>query len=138
MVEAEEVAYIDNLSRWNTRLGAPHIRMVSWPTPTELRIVEGYRRAGALDPGESEVLAIAKNRLWVAVIDEMPGHCLAEDEGIANASTLEILVQGVTAGIIDESSASDAWRDMQRWWERAPWGELTGYLHGRPIWRPCP
>ena len=45
-----------------------------------------------LDPGESEVLAIARSRGWVAVVDELAAHGIAEDDGVDHLSTLGVLV----------------------------------------------
>jgi hypothetical protein len=116
----------------------PELRRLRSLDIAELALVGQYLRAGTLDPGESEMLAVAKHRGWVAVIDEMVGHCFADLEGIVNESTLSILVRGVRETRISEADGSAVWVSIQESWNYAPGGALTEYVQGRPIWPPCP
>jgi len=137
-VDPSEVGYVENLSRVNARLVAPNLRRLRALELAELEWSVHYVGLGLLGAGESEVLAVARHRGWVAVIDEFVGHCQAKADGIENIGTLGALVGGVKDGLISESEAKVLWTSMQHWWDYAPAGRLSEYLHGRPLWRPCP
>lgn len=137
-VDPAELGYVENLKRLDTRLVAPHIRRMRTLELSELEWSAHYMGLDVLGAGESEVLAIAKHRGWVAVIDEFVGHCQAEADGIQNVGTLGVLVRGVKEGVISEGEAALLWASMQQWWDYAPTAPLSEYLLGRPLWRPCP
>lgn len=138
-VDAFEIAHGEKLGRWVRKLREAPIRFLRDVSAAELEEATVLMQFGTLDPGESELLAIARLRGWVAVIDELAAHCLAEASGLANTSTLQILVRGVRRRQLDVDEASVLWSEMQRWWDYAPPGALLDYLSGvRPIWRPCP
>lgn len=137
-VEPEEIGYVGNLRRWDDRLAPPLIRRIRVLQYEELERVQRLMLAGRLDPGESEVLAIAQHRRWVAVTDEMVAHCHAEAHGIANESTLGLLVRAVRDGRLEPRDATDLWDRIRRWWDYAPQRPLADYLVGRPVWPPCP
>lgn len=99
--------------------------------------VAHYLATGELDPGESEVLAVARHDGFIVVIDEFVGHCRAESEYIPNTSTLGVLVDAVKNQQIDEAEAAQVWASIQECWDYAPPGPLSDYLHGHPIWPPC-
>lgn len=137
-VEPEEVAYVESLGRWDARFGQPPLRRLG---PLEYEEVEDAQRLmqmGRLDPGESEVLAVARVRGWVAVLDEFAAHCQAEGDGIPHESTLSLLVRAVRDGRLDDRQAANLWERMQRWWDYAPPWPLGEYVAGRPIWPSCP
>ncbi len=134
-LEPGELERVERLRRWNAVLRPPHVRRLREIEYEEIEISGDYQ--DRLDPGESEVLAIARHRRWVAVIDEMAGHCVAEADGIANVSTLGILVQAVSAGHISLGDGEVIWDEIGRWWNRAPGGWLADYVGGQPIWPDC-
>lgn len=136
-VDPEEIAYVDNLRRWNDRLASPLVRRIAVLKHHELESAQALMGARRLDPGESEVLAIARHRARVAVTDEMAAHRQAEADGIANDSTLGILVRGVWQGHLRPEDAADLWDRIQQWWDYAPRRPLADYLAGRPVWPPC-
>jgi predicted nucleic acid-binding protein len=104
-IQPVEIAYVDNLRRWDVRLAPPLVRRVGLEYD-ELEHAQRLMRAGRLDPGESEVLAIARHRGWVAVTDEMAAHRQAESDGIPNESTLGLLVGAVREGHLESQEAA--------------------------------
>jgi predicted nucleic acid-binding protein len=135
-VEPEEVGYVAILEEHEAGLRSPHVRLLHELQLEELETVSGILKTGRLDPGEAEVLAIAKQRGYIAVIDELAGHRWAETEGIRNESTLTLLVEAVRQKWVDERTASAVWTEIQRWWDYAPLLPFSDYLHGAPAWPP--
>lgn len=136
-LDGDEVTYTENLGRWSARLNPPLVRRLTSLAYEELDDSRRLMQRGRLDPGESEVLAIARVRGWVAVIDEFAGHCQAELDSIPHESTLSLLVRAVREGRIGEGTATNLWGRMLRWWDYAPQRPLGEYIAGRPIWPPC-
>lgn len=138
-VEPDEVGYVDRLGRWDERLRPPYVRRVKALTAAELAEAAAFMELGTLDPGESEVLAVAARRGWVAVIDDLAAHCRAEEMGLPHVGTLGLLVGAVEAGRLAHDEAAVLWQDIQTWWDYAPPGALDEYLvDQRPLWPRCP
>lgn len=135
-MEPEEVGYVANLRRQDAVLRPPHVRLLHELEHEELGLAAEIAKAGRLDPGEAEVLAIAQHRSYVAVIDELAGHRWAEAEGIRNESTLSLLIGAVQEKRLDEPTARTFWSEMQRWWDYAPLLPLSDYLRGAQVWAP--
>lgn len=124
-VEPAEVIRLENLERWQRRLRAAAVRRLDALDIGELETVGHYLATGALDPGESEALAVAKHRGFIVIIDEFVGHCRAESEHIPNTSTLGVLVDAVKNQQIDETEAAQVWASIQECWDYAPPGPLA-------------
>lgn len=137
-VDPSEVGYVENLKRLSSRLVPANIWRLRALELAELESSAQYMELGVLGAGESEVLAVAKHRGWVAVIDEFAGHCQADADGVQNIGTLAVLVGGVRRGLMSETDAELLWTSMQQWWDYAPKAPLREYLRGRPLWRSCP
>jgi predicted nucleic acid-binding protein len=133
-IDPDEITFIEGLSLYDSQLRPPRVRLLQAIDLAELAISDGYMRAGRLDPGESEVLALGRQRGSVVVIDEFIGHCQAEADRIAQESTLGILVRAVTQGHFGSVEVSQIWARMQAWWDYAPSRSLGEYLAGRAIW----
>lgn len=138
-IDPGEVTYIANICGLMRRMRQAQIRVINVISLDELERAAEFMRLNTLDPGESEVLAVAGRRRYIAVLDELAAHCIAEANELPHTSTLGILVNAVRADRLDIQEGEPLWTEMQRGWDYAPPGNLQAYASGsRPVWRPCP
>ncbi len=141
LVEPWEIGLAEDWRKWKTRLVPPPVRRLREVdlSVAELRLASQIRnKRRDLDPGECEVLAVAKARGWGVIIDEMPGHCWAEEESIPNDGTLGVLVAALRLGSLEIEEGERLWSRVKVVWPKSPPLSLAEYRDGRPLWRPCP
>lgn len=86
-------------------IGLPWIRVVQLQEPAELELFTRYYQR--LDLGESTVLAYAKRRGVVALLDEKAGRQLAREEQIAVHGSIWVLAGAIRGGMLTMDQACE-------------------------------
>jgi|GEM_PF-2597467 len=109
---------------WSQHFDPGAIEVVSIPaTQANLTLTLERKYPDAIDPGESDVLALCLQRSWIAVLDDLPARQVALELGVSTIGTVELLIRAVDREVLTLLEAEEMLECMRQ----TPWGRAPTY-----------